>query len=297
MSDRRFVDFEPAWLKSKSAARDFLADTPALGVIHASAPKLPTRIVPRDGGNTISVLTLIDTVAATQRILNFASYEAIYGVHLDFSDLRSLESHVLELAKMHVEPFEDGSFVIPASLGQDGFGVTVEGTKKELYPADVLSRFVDMMDGVARDGPRFQACIGAIQAIEELGKVLRREAATIEYYPIGFGGYCQSPKRIHVDQAYVDLVSAARKSRQDPRIKPDHLEGTLTAVDLIRGTFKVKTEERQTISGTYTPFMEDRMISSLGRPVRLFGDAEYRHFRIRSLRAVDIETPEASTSG
>ena len=294
MSERRFVDFEPAWLRTKSTGLDFLAESPALGLIPPSSPKLPTRIVPRNGGNSISALTLVDTVAATQRILNFASYEAIYGIHLDFSDLRSLEAHVLDLAKLHVEPFDDGSFIIPAGLGEDGYGISVEGVNKEFYPSDVLARFVDLMEGVARDGARFQACIGAVQAIEELGKVIRREANTIEFYPVGFKGNWQNSKRISVDQAYVDVVSAAKKLRQDPRTQADNVEGILTAVDLLRGTFKVRLQKRQSVSGTYTQFMEDRMIRSLGRRVRLFGNAEYRDQRIRSLRAIDIELSDGA---
>src|SRR5205807_443178 len=119
MDEPRYYDSGPGWARS-AKKRTPVDEPPTIGLALPSAPRLPTRIIPQDDGRTISALSLCDAVDTTQRIVNYASYEAVNGVHLGFTDLRSTEAQpALRLAKLRIEPFEDGSFVIPATLPEE----------------------------------------------------------------------------------------------------------------------------------------------------------------------------------
>src|SRR5262249_42514693 len=146
---------------------------------------------------------------------------------------------VLELARLRVEPFDVGSFVIPGILAEDPIVIPVNGQTNAFTGHGVLERFVEIMNGAASRGGPSQTSVGALQAIEELGKILRREAVLIEYRPMGFSQEPTEPTSILVDRQYVDAVSANRKFRVDPRSAPDQLNGVLTAVDLAESKFKM----------------------------------------------------------
>src|SRR5688572_27148724 len=115
MAERRFVS-PPKWAIAGSPALD---DPPFTGAVPELAPRLPIRLLPRENGHVITALTLGQVATATQRILNYASYEVIHGPSPEFADLRSAESEVIALAQLEVEPFEEGSFVIPARLSEN----------------------------------------------------------------------------------------------------------------------------------------------------------------------------------
>jgi hypothetical protein len=293
MNEHVFVDFKPKWMRIDSGRTESLADDPTIGLEPQHGPRLNARIVPKSDANSISALTLADTVSITQRIVNYVGCEVVYGVRLDFADLRSIDGAVFNFAKLHVCPFEEGSFVIPSTLTERAVEIAVDGDIRKFYTQDLLARFAEVMSGV-NSNPAFPASIGLIQAIEELGKVLRREAHEIEYGAVGYtGALTNAPKKISVNSAYIEKVSNHRRFRQNPHEKPVDLEGILTAVDLSEEKFKLRVlPGRQTLTGSFVPFIKDKMIDFLGSHVRISAIVEYTNDRPVFAKAIDIDLNE-----
>jgi len=266
---------------------------PNLGFPPVLAPRLVTRISPKGSTSQISALTLGDTLSATQRLLNYAGYELVRGIKLDFADLRAIDSKVSQLTKLSVEPFEDGSFVIPATLSEDvEVAAEVNGESTSFRADDVLQRFSDILEGIKQRPKDFSVCLGALQVIEELGKVLNREASFVEYSSVGASKSPTERRVFIVDLAFVNMAIESRKHRLDPKAIIDTLEGQLTAVDISTGKLKVELPSRETISGTFSPLVQDQVIRSLGRNVRLAGTVEYRLQKPRSIKVNEVELIE-----
>jgi hypothetical protein len=280
-------------MRASSVAIGAIVDVPTTGLEPEHAPRLNARIIPKTGTSKISALTLADTVSITQRIVNYVGCEVVYGVRLDFADLRSVENSVLKYAKLHVSPFEEGSFVIPSTLTEEAVEISVDGDVRRFYTSELLARFADVMSGVY-DDQAFPTSIGLIQAIEDLGKILRREASEIEYGAIGYAGaLSNTPKRISVDRNYVDQVAKHRRYRQNPHEKPEDLQGFLTAVDISEETYKLRMlPGRQTVTGSFVAFIKDKMIDFLGCPVRISAIVEYTNDRPVFAKALEIDLIE-----
>src|SRR5208282_5297701 len=226
-------------------------------------------------------LTLGDTLSATQRLLNYAGYELVRGIKLDFADLRAIDSKVSQLTKLSVEPFEDVEVA-----------AEVNGESTSFRADDVLQRFSDILEGIKQRPKDFSVCLGALQVIEELGKVLNREASFVEYSSVGASKSPTERRVFIVDLAFVNMAIESRKHRLDPKAIIDTLEGQLTAVDISTGKLKVELPSRETISGTFSPLVQDQVIRSLGRNVRLAGTVEYRLQKPRSIKVNEVELIE-----
>ncbi len=294
MSSSRLVNFEPKWARKGLRRLSAPSDLPNLGFSPFLAPRLVTRISPKGDRSEISAITLGDTLSVTQRLLIYAGYDLVKGVKLDFAGLRgAIDPQVSQLTKLSIEPFEGGSFVIPASLSED-VEVTVElnGTPTSVRANDVLQRFSDILEGIKARPKDFSVCLGALQVIEELGKVLNREASFVEYSSVGASKSPTETKVFVVDSEFVATATESRKHRQDPRAITDAIEGQLTMVDISTGKLKIMLQGRETISGTFNPLIQDQVIQLLGRNVRLAGTVEQRLQKPRSIIANEVELME-----
>jgi len=244
---------------------------PNTGIQPAFAPTLPIRLLPHAQGYSISALTLGQVAMATQRIMNYAGYEAVHGSSPEFADLRSVGTDVLALSQLEIEPFEEGSFIIPARLSED----EIRLGERALSGVDVLQRFVDSMELIATGNAR-TVSIGMIQAVEELGKITRREAH-IEYSAFGLRSR-REPTLLVVDERYVQQATKAKTSRRSTTVAPNELTGRITAVDLVKFTFTLRVND-VSVAGNYRDFLKDVMESSLGDTVRVYGEIEYDHNR------------------
>lgn len=281
MADPFYVSFRPRSWKSGS---DHLAETPITGLEPAYAPRIPTRILPAGGGNSITAATLSDTISSTQRILRYVCYEVIHGVRAEFADLRTAGDEVLKLATMDVEPFESGSFVIPASLRETEVSVDSRSYNSQ----QVLDHFVEVMQRI--EDPRFPTSIGLVHAVEELGRITRREADRIEYYPTSK----HQQVEIAVDRKYIEAVSRSRQERQSPKQVVDEVTGVVTAVDLVRASFNLRLPDRTTIKGSFESFIAEQMVRALNASVKVEGVVEFRNNNPRFVRAFTINFLEGS---
>jgi hypothetical protein len=276
-----FVDFVPRWARNKTNDLSATEDTPNTGMQPPLAPKLPARIVPRDNGHTISAKTLTETVEITQKLLWYASYDAVHGVDTDFSDLRRVESPIFELGRLYIEPFESGSFVIPAELKEGPFSIPTNEGRQDFYASAVLGRFVAIMDNVLDGRADANVSIGALKEIKSLTGILGREADRIEFRPVGFPGALTSPREIRVDVKYLEKASSLVLSRQERVSKPSYLEGRLVAVDLLtkkqddKKKMKVILPTGQVVDGFFLPLLTGEMVKCLNKRVRVEGTVTF----------------------
>ncbi|MES2792721.1 MAG: hypothetical protein V4719_24120 [Planctomycetota bacterium] len=253
------------------------------------APRLPIRIVPTDGSHSLSASTVRDIIDTTQKIITYIAYEVVNGVRADFANLKLVDRSIIDYSTLQIEPFREGSFVIPTALNEIPRNVNAEGQEKELSGSQIVERFADVMENAQHEN--LNASIGLVQSIENLGIVLRREAEVIEFSPVGFKGAGGLKRPISVTRSFIEKVTATRKRRQDPKEVPDSLVGVLIAVDLTNGKLKIKTETG-TVSGTFSSFMTDTLVESLRKRIRLHGVVELQHSKPRFIRAFFSDVAE-----
>ena len=204
-------------------------------------------------------------------------------------------TRLCRLAKLQIEPFDEGSFVIPGEFGEVVLRWPVEGGTKEFTARDVLKRFADVMRGVAASGAKFATCLGVLDAIEQLGKVINREASGVEYAPSGFSDSPMPSEPILVDAAYVNAAARAKLERKNRRSQPGSLEGVLTLVDVAEHKLKLRLfqPEGKMVSGRFLAMMRERFVPLLGKGVRLHGTVKYQQNQPTSIEAVGIDSLSA----
>lgn len=280
-----YVDFKPKWPKDSSFV---LPDVPMTGSEPPYEPRLPTRLLPSDGGNRISVNTLTDTAKITQRVLQYVGHDLAHGTHIGFSDLRTLDSQVALLAAMKIEPFEEGSFVIPAVLSEK----PIQIGEKTFNGRNVLERFSEIM-AMIEESKNPKTSIGLLQSVHELGRIVRREAE-IEYWP----SWSSSFSRIRVNERFLKNAAEAKESLRGVSIIPDQVEGRLVGLDIVKGTLRItwSQDNRMTVSGTFEDLMQPILMSSLGENVRLWGVIEFRRRKPHHIRTFTVERIEDNHS-
>ena len=283
-----YLNKTPKWAQDEAEDPSVLDDTPLIGIEPPYAPRLPTRLVPPDNMHSISGLTLKDTVEITQKILTYAAQEAAFGVQFEFSDLRSVNADVANLARLWIEPFETGSFVIPARLEERSIKVNTPSGDITLSSRQILNRFVLAMEGIPAI-PEFSASIGLVNSVEDLGRILKREATAIEYLPVGYSNTTNQTRSIFVDAEFVSRVSDNRKRRLDMSYTPDALQGRLLAVDISAATLKLRLDDGSEIRGTFERTAAENIVSSLGERVSLQGVVARKNKRPTSIRAFICE--------
>jgi hypothetical protein len=275
--------FTPRWARKADLPRSDWADSPDTGVEPPYVPRLPTRLLPFSKMHSVSAQTLTDVVWITQRILNCISYELAYG-SCDTVDLRSVGEDVLRLARLEIEPFEEGSFLIPGTLTEE----LIEIKGRELSGADVLQRFSDVMNEI-EDGAEFvHASTTVLEAVEDLGRVTRREAH-IEYAPQLATPDERGSRPVLVNAGFVSSVARMRKERVDPRGEYGEVEGRLTAVDVRRWSFRLSLGPQHEVRGTFGEFARATLLESLNKQVKIHGVLNYVGGSLRSVRAMLAE--------
>lgn len=278
MPDLEYTDFRPKWIARGAADDPLLDDAPAIGSPAEVSPAIHARLVPLDGSNTLSARTLADTVDLLQTLVQYAGHDVCHGVNPDFADLRSLSAEVAGLARLRVEPFLEGSFVIPARLPAaplervDEVGRPLAAATTE----EVVRRFNAIFALVADQDSAAGISIGAIQAVESLGRVVRREAEAVEFTTFdALGRPGAAPAR--VDAEFFVRVQKVKASRQATRAKLDSLRGRLTAIDIDSGALQLNVDGvRRRVRGHFPDQLLPSVVEALGRRVQLQGRVEWR---------------------
>ncbi len=292
MSDPKIVDFKPRWMRELSEDdRRLIEDLPPVGVVPEGPPRLHTRLVLAGERRSVSFKTLSETLQRTQAIVQFAACDVFHGVNPDFADLRSAGAEVLQLGKLTAEPFEEGSLLVPARLEAVPVQASSEDERRMVTTQDVLDRFNKILGAFASRQPATEVSIGAIQVIEALGQVIRREAEAIEYSLFDTLGRPAHP--IRVTRETIDHVSRVRQARRPTQARLETLAGTITALDLAEQKLVLSLEgSGERVKGTYSMLFQPTLVECLGRPVRLQGRVERRGRRVLSVRVESVEVPD-----
>jgi hypothetical protein len=291
VSEPEIVDFKPRWMRERTDADRILDETPVVGSLAEVSPRINARLLPVGGSNKVSAKTLSEAINLTQSMVQYAGYDVYHGINPDFADLRSLSAPLVHLTKLSIEPFEEGSFVIPARLEANPLATEDAEQSAQVTTEDVVKRFDEILVSLQKPSSAVQVSIGAIQTVEALGRVIRREAEAIEFS--SFDTLGQARHSLRVDEEYIDRVQKVRESRQPTRAKLETLEGTLTALDLVRATLQLSLDgHKGRVHGTYPMLFQPSLMGCLGKRVRIHGPVEWRGRRIISVQVVVIESLE-----
>ncbi len=215
--------------------------------------------------------------------MTYASYELFHGDCPDFADLRSAEPEVLAAAQLTIDPFEEGSFVVPARLTEDAFG------DRSVTGAHVLQRFVDSLEAISNGNTAIS--MGFVQTVEDLGRIIKREA-TVEYSAFGLPSMPTECKKLVIDSKYISRVTATKLKRRSKSYLPDLLEGVITAVDIIQFTFSIQIAPKIIVRGSYESLVQDKISTAVGERVKVMGVVEYVNEQPRHIRAFTVELIE-----
>ncbi len=215
MSEPKIVDFKLRWMRELSDEdRHILDDFSHSGSLAEVPPRINARLLPVGGSNKVSARTLSEAISLTQSIVQYAGYDVYHGINPDFADLRSLSEALVHLTRLSIEPFEEGSFVIPARLEANPLATEDAQPARQVTAEDVVKRFDDILESLQNPASAVQVSIGAIQTVEALGRVIRREAEAIEFS--SFDTLGQPRRSLRVDQVYIDRVHQVRDSLANP---------------------------------------------------------------------------------
>jgi hypothetical protein len=288
VSDSKYTDFIPRWMREKTEKDDILDHSPATGSLAEVSPRINARLLPVSGSNRLSAKTLSEAISLTQSIVQYAGYDVYHGFNPDFTDLRSLSAELVLFTRLTVEPFEEGSFVIPARL--EANPLTVEGAEQPrmITAEDVVKRFDEIFASLQDQSSVHQVSIGAIQAVESLGKVIRREAEAIEFE--SFDSLGKPRPTFRVDESYISRVQKVRESRRPTRARLETLEGKVTALDILESKLQLSLEgQRRRVIGHFSIMFLPFLLESLGRRVRLYGKVEWQKNHPYSIQIVTAE--------
>jgi hypothetical protein len=260
------------------------------GSVPPGPPRINARLLPVGGSSTVSAKTLGEAISLTQSIVQYAGYDVYHGINPDFADLRSLSAPLVNLTKLTIEPFEEGSFVVPARLEADPLAVEGAEQPRTVTADDVVQRFEEIFASLRGQTAAPQVSIGAIQAVESLGRVIRREAEAIEFAPFDSLGKPRPPFR--VDEEYIGRVQRVRESRRPSQAKLETLEGTITTLDIVAETLHLRLHTTgQRVKGKFSQLFQPTLVERLGRPVRLHGLVERNGKWPISIRVESVEVP------
>jgi hypothetical protein len=289
--DPKIVDFKPRWWREPSGQDLSLEAGPLAGSIPEGPPRIYTRLVLRGGARGVSAKTLSEAVDLTQVVVQYAGCDVYHGVNPDFADLRSAGAEVFQLARLTVEPFEEGSFLIPPKLEAPEVKAPAGGQRRKVTTQDVVQRFDGILTAFQGEQPVTEVSIGAIQAVEALGRVIRREAESIEYCLFDTIGRPARP--ILVTPETITRVAQVRQARRPSQARLETLEGTVTALDLVEQRLQLSLDPSGVrVKGTFSMLFQPTLVERLGRRVRLHGAVERRGKRPVSIQVQSVEVPE-----
>lgn len=290
MNEPEVISFKPRWMRERTEANQILDDTPPLGTPSEVLPRINTRLLPIGGIHRISAKTLSETISTTQAIVQYAGGDVYHGLNPDFADLRSLSNELLSFTRLTIEPFEEGSFVIPARLEASPITVKDSEEPRQVTAEEVVKRFDEILVSL-RDQPRGQGSpvsIGAIQAVESLGKAIRREVEVIEFSSFDSTGRPRSV--LHLDHGFIERVQRIREARRSTQTQLETLEGIVTALDIEEGKLHLSIAgQKQRVIGHFTKLFLQSLLESLGRPVQLSGHVVWKRGKPATMQVLSAK--------
>lgn len=289
MIEPKPTSFRPKWPVKLSPAEESIAESGlASGATPVQSPEINTRIIPSSGRIEIRLASLSDIASQMQHLADYAGYDVVHGPNPNFSNLRSLGSEISSLTKLTVHPFAEGSFVIPTSLDSGPISVALATGNRTFESNEVVRRFDQILIKLAASDKPTDISTGALQSIELMGRVMRRENAEIEFSTVDSKAIYSSKHR--VDLGFVRHVSDIIRSRRESLEIQQVIEGRITALDLTKSTFFLTpSDSRRRIRGSFSNMFTPTMEVSLNRLVRLEGNFVESPTGVRTLQVIGVE--------
>ncbi|TWT74058.1 hypothetical protein [Allorhodopirellula solitaria] len=282
MNEPTKTDFVPRW--ARNATPEFLeslAETPVTGSAPLEWPRIVTRILPSSGSSSLGANTVSEVIELTQKLANYAAYDAVRGINPDFADMRSMGAELLAFSRLTIEPFEEGSFVIPARFESPDL---IENDEREsaISAERIANRFGNIFEDVGSQNASASISIGALQTIQQLNRTLNREASAIEFST--FDRYERRSGFQRVDTAFVKRVDSVVKNRQPSVLKMESLRGNVTALDIEKGELRLSVStQKDRVKGTFPMMLHPTILESLGREIEVYGRVSFKNGRPESI--------------
>ncbi|WP_417734553.1 hypothetical protein [Rosistilla oblonga] len=266
--------FAPRWYRNADQqTRAALAETSLLGVPAPQSPQIITRLLPNAGGQTLAASAVAKVIELTQRLAHYAAQDLVVGINPNFADMRSISAEVQAFSRLAIEPFEEGSFVIPTQLESQDFE-TESGD--QIATEQIAQRFSDILLTISSGQRATEISIGALQTVRQLNATINTAASVVEYQTID--RFQQATAAMRVDAEFMGRVRKIIDGRQPSAERLDSLTGTVTALDILRGQIQLTVDDRkQRIKGSFHKMLQPTMLESLGRVVKLYGAISYKH--------------------
>ncbi len=282
---------KPAWATELTDEEErILEAVPCLGSPPETAPRIDARLIPADGGYRVSAKTLVDTVSHMQQLVHYAGYDACFGPNPNFADLRALRPEVLTVARLTIEPFAEGSFVIPTRLESEAVSFATEDGRRQVTAESVAHRFNEILEHVGHRSLASDVSAGAIQAIESFGAVLRREIAAIEFSSYDGKGEGKLAPRV-IDANFLTRAMRVKQERQIVYDETETLEGKVTALDIHEGKLQLSVDgQRRRVRGTFDMMFLPSLMEILGQRMRLTGYVQWKSGAPATIRILTAQT-------
>ncbi|VTS01311.1 unnamed protein product [Gemmata massiliana] len=278
MPDPTITGFIPKWLRDEPLGEPepFLL----AGSIPDTDPHIVTRLIPKDHGYVLSARTLGKVLELKQNLVLYAARDVAEGLNANFADLRSLKEPLTKFATLTIEPFETGSFVIPARL--EAAPLALEGKIEPLATDRVVERFNRLLAAIDQPDEAASMSIGALFTCKELGKLLKNEVESIEWTTIDREHNRMTPSVL--TPAKAEKIERLLERRKPTEQVLEKIAGRLTAFDTVKNTFQLSVSgQKQRVKGTVMAFHAPWMCERLGQHVELEGIIERRGAKIMHL--------------
>lgn len=278
MPEPAMTGFIPKWIRDQPPDEDesFLM----AGPIPDADPRIHTRLIPKDHGYLLPARTLGKVLELKQNLVLYAARDVAEGLNADFADLRSLKEPLTKFATLTVEPFETGSFVIPARLEAEP--LALEGRAEPIVTDRLVERFNRLIAAIDYPDEAASMSIGALLVCKELGKLLKNEVESIEWTTIDREHNRTRPSVL--TPAKVGKIERLLERRKPTEQVTEKIAGRLTAFDTVTNAFQLSVpSQKQRVKGTVMAFHAPWMAERLGKQVELEGIVERRGTKLKSL--------------
>jgi hypothetical protein len=259
MPEPTITGFLPKWLRGLPPDDDdaFLM----AGSVPDSAPRVVTRLVPKDHGSSLPARTVSQVINLKQDLILHAARDVADGPNPNFADLKTLSPMLRDRAKLIIEPSEVGSFVIPANL---------PARSDELDPDAVLVRYAELLR--ATDDPAIAVTVssGALEKCEKLFALLADQMDTIEVTTYDRENTPRKPVALTRDT--LPRFQSLRRRRQTVTQTTEVMTGTLVALDIEKNEFHLKPPgSRRRVKGNVAFFAISTLRNYLGGSITFEG--------------------------
>lgn len=272
MPEPQPTGFIPKWLRDHSF--DEVDEIPvAFGVAPDQEPRIHTRLIPKDHGYVLPARTLGKVLELKQNLVLYAARDVAEGLNANFADLRSLKESLTKFATLTIEPFESGSFVIPARL--ESAPLVLDGRTDPIATDRVVERFNRLLAAIDQPDEAASMSIGALLTCKELGKLLKNEVESIEWTTIDREHNRLTPSVL--TPAKAEKIERLLERRKPTEQVLEKIAGRLTAFDTVKNTFQLSISgQKQRVKGAVMAFHAPWMTERLGQHVELEGVVERR---------------------